>query len=247
MNEFSQEELDQLISEALSQNSHSNNPLVPTGSYLGLAETDLMEKLHERLSKKIIESELLDVFQEVRKDIFTRSTRLNLHELHTVTKNCNKCSIESSSDLPKWNVKDPLIAVVFDSPSIPQESVNLMVSAFKEAGLKSTQLCLTYVNRCPVYRKYTAQELVNCVPYLHSELQILNPKLIVTLGSTPATVLFGTQIKIKESRGQIKWLGSWPILPTYSPSYAIRSGQNSIESFKNDIKQAKQFLGEHVN
>jgi uracil-DNA glycosylase family 4 len=247
MEEFSEEELNQLISEALSKDPVSANPLVPSGNYLGLAETDLMESLHVRLSKKIIESDLLEIFKEVRKDILTRSKKLTLHELHTVIKNCNKCSIESSSELPKWNVKNPDIAIVVDSPSMQQDAVNLMIDAFKDAQLTSEQLCLTYVNRCPVYRKYESQEVLNCTPYLHSELEILNPRLIVALGGTPASVLFGSTIKMKESRGQIKWLGSWPILATYSPTYSIRSGEYSVESFKNDIKQAKQFLGEHAN
>jgi DNA polymerase len=243
MEEFSEEELNKLISEALSNETVSANPLVPSGSYLGLAETDLMESLHNRLSKKIIESELLDVFQDVRKDILTRSKKLTLHELHTVTKNCRKCSIDSSSELPKWNVQDPDIVIVADSPSMQQEGVDLMIDALKQAGLTSSQLCLTYVNRCPVFRKYDNQEVLNCTPYLHSEIQILNPKLVVCLGATPASVLFGSTIKIKESRGQVKWLGSWPILMTYSPSYSFRSGEHAIDSFKNDIKQAKQFIG----
>jgi DNA polymerase len=247
MEEFSEEELNNLIAEALSKNPVSANPLVPSGNYLGLAETDLMEHLHHRLSKKIIESELLEVFQEVRKDILTRTKKLTLHELHTITKNCNKCSIDSSSDLPKWNVKDPKIVIIVDSPSMPQEAVNLMVEAFKNAFLTSSHLCLTYVNRCHVYRKYEQQEVLNCSSYLHAEIELLNPKLIVTLGATPTSVLFGSSIKIKEVRGQIRWLGSWPILPTYSPSYSIRSGEHAIESFKNDIKQARHFFGDDVN
>lgn len=243
MEEFSEEELNKLIAEALSENTVSANPVVPSGNYLGLAETDIMEQLHERLSKKIIESELLEVFQEVRKDILIRKKRLTLQELHTVTKNCKKCSIDSSSELPKWNVKDPEVVIVVDSPSIQQEGVDFMIESFKEAGLSSSSLCLTYVNRCPAYRKYEFDEVKNCTPYLHSEIEILNPKLVLCLGATPASLLFGAPLKMKDIRGTIKWLGSWPILSTYSPMYAIKSGEYSIESFKNDIKLAKQFVG----
>jgi len=242
MREFSEEELNNLIQEALNNNSDSANPVVPSGNYLGLAETDIMEKLYERLSKRIIESELSDVFQEVRKDILTRNNSLTLKELHTVTKNCKKCQIDSSPELPRWNVLNPDIVIVIDSPSIQQESIDLMVQTFKEVGLTSDQLCMTYVNRCPVYRKHEPEEVLNCAPYLHSEIQLLNPRLILCLGATSPSVLFGTPIKIKDCRGVIQWLGSWPILTTYSPAYAIRSGEHGLEAFKNDVKQARQFI-----
>jgi uracil-DNA glycosylase len=71
---------------------------------------------------------------------------------------------------------------------------------------------------------------------------LLNPKLILCLGATPASVLFGSQIKIKETRGNIMWLGYWPILVTYSPMYILKSGGNTPEHFSIDIKQAYDFI-----
>jgi hypothetical protein len=63
---------------------------------------------------------------------------------------------------------------------------------------------------------------------LHTEIQLLNPKLIVCLGGVPSSVLFGTDIKIKDIRGQIMWLGYWPILTTYSPNYVLKYVTNEV-------------------
>jgi DNA polymerase len=125
-----------------------------------------------------------------------------------------------------------------DNPSLDQESVNFLLSSLKEANFDSTKVCLTYVNRCPVKRKYTNQEVFNCSPYLHHEIQLLNPKLIVTLGSSPLISLLGLDVKLKEYRGNLLWLGYWPIIPTYSPIYAIKNGQNLQDQFISDIKSA---------
>jgi len=241
MEEFSEEELQQLIDTALSEND-SPNPFVPQGPRLGLGESQMMSSLHERLSKRFIESEINDIFRDVRKDINTSTFNLTLRDIHTVTKNCRKCQVDSTAELPKWNLDNPDIVVIIDAPNLPQEGVSVMLNAFKEAGLKSDQLCLTYVNRCPVQRKYEYQEVQNCANYLHNEIVCLNPKLILGLGLLPGTILFGDNIKLKDYRGSVTWLGNWPILLTYSPLYVLRSGENAQDTFNNDIKQAFNYI-----
>lgn len=248
MQEFDEKLLNNLIEEALSEKSSQAHPFGSSAGHIGFAETDMMQNLFERLSKRFTETYLIDVFQDVRTDILSRKVSLNLKDLHTITKNCNKCAINTSAELPKWNVENPDIVIVVESPSISQEAVSLMVTAFKNVGLSSQQLCLTYVNRCPVKRKYETKEIINCSPYIHTELQLMNPKLIVCLGGLPASVVYGTEVKIKSIRGQINWLGYWPILCTYSPQYVLKSNEfdqetNSIfDHFQNDILQAYNFI-----
>lgn len=246
MEEFSEEELTLFVNRALSK-SEDKHPF--SANHLGLAETDILQHLHERLSKRFIESEVNDIFQDVRSDITSRKIPLTLNELHTVTKNCTKCKISSSAELPKWNVESPDIVVIVDSPSLPSDSISIMVDAFKAADISSSQLCLTYVNRCPVQRKYEEQEISNCTSYLHSEIQLLNPKLIVCLGALPASVLYGTPIKLKDIHGEIRWLGYWPILSTYSPMYvarAVRADMISVrEHFQETIVRAKKFISKN--
>lgn len=247
MEDFDEEQLRLLIEEALSEKSPTEHPF--GGSlHLGLAETDLLQALHERLSKRFIGTYVNDIFQEVRVDLLSRKLPMTLRDVHTVTRNCRKCGIDSTAELPKWNVENPDIVVVVESPNISPEAVNLMVNSFKKVGLSSHQICLTYVNRCPVKRKYESNEIINCTPYLHTEIQLLNPKLILSMGSLPASVLFGTEVKLKETRGQIVWLGYWPIITTYSPNYVLKYGTLDIDSnmaldhFQNDLLQAYSFI-----
>jgi uracil-DNA glycosylase family 4 len=240
MQEFDELALNKLIEEALLGKEDSSHPFA--SSYIGLGESDILSFLHEKFSKKIIESEVSEIFYEMRDHFLSRRNSLTLQDLHTVTKNCDKCKLNSTPELPKWNVQNPLIAIVVESPSIPQESISLLVDAAKNAGLASSDLCLTYVNRCPIRRKFENQEIINCSPYLHSELQFLNPKLIITLGGLASSVLFGTEIKMKDYRGSISWLGYWPVLPIFSPSYAIKSGESSLQIFYKDFIQAADFV-----
>lgn len=238
MEEFDENELKQLIDAALS--SQSDTRL--SSNYLGLAETDIFSLLYEKLSRRMIGSDLSAVFQDVRSEILSRKSFLSLKDLHTVTSNCRKCALGVTPELPKWNVSNPNVLIVVESPSISSEGISLMISTFKDAGFTSEDLCLTYVNRCPIRRKFEQNEIVNCAPYLHSEIQIMNPKLIVCLGSLPSSILFGAPLKIKDIRGQIQWLGTWPILSTYSPMYVIKSAGSSPDHFSTDIRNAYNFI-----
>ena len=239
--EFSEAELNSLIEEALSS---GESKLIPkSGLYLGFMETELLEIVYKNLTGLIHDSALTTLFKDIRSELLSRKVNYKIKDFHTVTKNCNKCDVGSiTPELPKWNVTNPDVLFVMDSPNMQQEVVSLFLKFLKDAGFDSTKVCLTYVNRCPVKRKFTNQEVFNCSPYLHTELQVLNPKLIITMGGLPSSVLFGTEIKIKEYRGNISWLGYWPILPTYSPGYVLKSGATSIEQFRSDIVQAYQFI-----
>lgn len=241
MEEFDELELQKLIDNALANNS-SPHPFGGSTTHLGFAETDILSFVYSRLENKLPLSEVSEIFRDVRVDLLSRKFSASLTDLHTVTKNCRKCSLQSTPELPKWNVENPDVVVIIDSPSISSEATNYMVSAFKESGFSSDQLCLTYVNRCPVRRKYEEQEVINCSPYLHAEVQMLNPKLVLCLGATPSSVLFGSSMKISEMRANILWLGHWPILLTYSPMYVLKSGSSTSEQFKADIQQAYQFV-----
>jgi DNA polymerase len=244
--EFSQEELDALIQEALSA---PVNPMHPkSGMHLGFAESDMLELLEEHLKNKLPESAISSIYQDLRTDLLSRKINASVKDLHTVVLNCKKCQMESTSpELPKWNVKDPDVLFITDNPSMDSDSVNLLLSSLKSSGFESSKVCLTYVNRCPVKRKYTDSEIFNCSSYLHTEVQLMNPKLIVTLGSIPLISLIGASVKLKDYRGNLMWLGNWPILPSYSPMYVSRNGQQYVDQFTSDIKSAYNFVYKDKN
>jgi len=239
--EFDEAYLASLIEEALGDKG--NNQMHPSsGMHLGFAESNLMSLVYDKLTKYFPESNLNSFFQDFRSDLTSRKVSLSIKELHTITKNCKKCSLLSAAELPKWNVVDPDVLIILESPNIQSDAVDLLVKKIKSIGFTSSQMCLTYVNRCPKYGKYENKEIINCSPYLHNEIQLLNPKVIVPMGSLVTSVLLNSDIKIKDYRGNLVWLGHWPIIPTYSPSYALRSGSTALQSFENDLSYVYKFI-----
>ena len=240
--EFSEADLNSLIAEALSP--EDSIKLFPkSGLHVGFMETELLEIVYKNLTGLIHDSALTNLFKDIRSELLSRKVNYPIKDFHTVVKNCRKCALGAIvPELPKWNVTNPEVLFIIDNPDMQQESVDLFLKGLKTAGFDSSKVCLTYVNRCSVKRKFTNQEVFNCSPYLHTEIQLLNPRLIVTLGGLPAVTLFGSEIKIKDYRGTVTWLGYWPILTTYSPAYALKAGQQIADQFLSDIKTAHTFI-----
>jgi uracil-DNA glycosylase len=77
-------------------------------------------------------------------------------------------------------------------------------------------------------RPPTEEEMTYCLPYLKAQLEIVNPDLIVALGSTAAQGLlgFGSFKTLGEIRGQWKLFAGKPVMVTYHPSYILRNPTN---------------------
>lgn len=81
--------------------------------------------------------------------------------------------------------------------------------------------------RPPGNRNPTAEELALCAPFLHRQVELVAPRLLLTLGNVPTQSLFGTSQGITRMRGQWRDLtiGSHqvPTLATLHPAYLLRS------------------------
>jgi len=78
-------------------------------------------------------------------------------------------------------------------------------------------------NRAP-----TAEEMAFCLPFLRAQIEIVNPDVIVALGSTAAQGLLGAESfkTLGEIRGRWKQFASKPVMVTYHPSYILRNASN---------------------
>lgn len=98
--------------------------------------------------------------------------------------------------------------------------------------------------RPPGNRNPTPDELAQCAPFLHRQVELVNPKLVVTLGNVPTQSLFATSQGITRMRGQWKTLdiNNWrgPVLPTLHPAFLLRTPSAKAQAWKDmlSLKQA---------
>ena len=72
-------------------------------------------------------------------------------------------------------------------------------------------------------RKPTPEEMQTCIPYLHEQIDLIQPKVIVALGATAVEGLLGKTIGITKLRGQWRTYRNIPLMPTYHPAYLLRN------------------------
>ena len=72
-------------------------------------------------------------------------------------------------------------------------------------------------------RKPTPEEMKTCIPYLHEQIDLIRPKVIVALGATAVEGLLGKTIGITRLRGNWKVYRGIPLMPTYHPAYLLRN------------------------
>jgi len=77
-------------------------------------------------------------------------------------------------------------------------------------------------------RPPSAEEMAYCLPYLKAQIEVVNPEIIVALGSTAVQGLFGsgTFKTLGEIRSQWKLFAEKPVMVTYHPSYILRNPTN---------------------
>ena len=91
-------------------------------------------------------------------------------------------------------------------------------------------------------KKPTAQEIKRYSVFLKEHITIIDPKIIILMGSTAMEAVTGLNSKISNERGKWKEIilknKTFPIMVTFSPSYLIRFPENKKFSWE-DLKRIR--------
>ena len=167
--------------------------------------------------------------------------------------NCNLKANSKGLVMGEGNI-DSSIMLIGEAPGFEEESsgspfqgkvgelLNKMLIAI---NIKREKIYLTYsVNfRTPEDRKPTSVEIKRYSKFLKEHISIINPKIIILMGSTAMEAITGSISKISEERGKWKEIiikhKTFPLMVTFSPSYLIRFPENKKYSWE-DLKKIKQ-------
>lgn len=110
-------------------------------------------------------------------------------------------------------------------------------------GLRRTKQFITNgvkfrppANRDPSYREVDAS-----LPYLRAEIEIVNPRMLVTLGRHSLEMLLGPLERVSETHGQLRQYEGRDLFPMYHPISAILSPALK-EEFLRDFKTLMELL-----
>jgi DNA polymerase len=128
---------------------------------------------------------------------------------------------------------------------------DLLKKMLNAINIKKENIYSTYaINfRPPEDRKPTAAEIKRYSLYLQKHISIINPKIIILMGSTAMEALTGLNNKISIERGKWKEIiiknTSYNVIITFSPSYLLRIPENKKYSWE-DLKKIKQKITDFI-
>ena len=95
--------------------------------------------------------------------------------------------------------------------------------------------------RPPQNRKPLPDEMAACLPYLHRQIALVRPKVLIALGSTAAEGMLGVRKSLGELRGKVHRWNGIPLVVTYHPAALLRN-PNWKKPTWDDVRIARQLL-----
>jgi DNA polymerase len=98
-----------------------------------------------------------------------------------------------------------------------------------------------------LHKKPNAAQVRACNPWLREEIRLVQPRLVVALGSTAAQALLGNAFRVTQHRGEVvqsDWAG--PVLATVHPSSVLRAPDeyraDARREFFEDVAKVAKYL-----
>ena len=108
----------------------------------------------------------------------------------------------------------------------------LLDNMLKSIGLKrgdNVYIANVVKSRPPGNRNPLPDEIAACMPYLMRQIELIQPKLIITLGKIASEALLGREATIASLRGKVHAYQGIPLIVTYHPglfaAHPARQGQ----------------------
>ncbi len=100
-------------------------------------------------------------------------------------------------------------------------------------------------SRPPGNRDPKPEEVAACLPYLHRQIELVRPKLLLAVGRIAAQTLLSSDAPLARLRGGVHHFGerNTPLVVTYHPAYLLRSPADKRKAWE-DLKFARGVMAQ---
>ncbi len=168
---------------------------------------------------------------------------------------CTRCKLSQSRNKIVFGDGDVNARLMFvgegpgadeDAQGVPfvgraGQLLNNMIAAM---GLKREQVYIANVVKCrpPQNRVPEPDEAHTCMQFLHQQIEVVQPEVLVALGSTAATYLLAGKASLSALRGRIHTYRGTKLIVTYHPAFLLRDPRQKKEAWR-DLQMAMAELG----
>ncbi len=183
-----------------------------------------------------------------------------LKELKKKIENIENCELKKNAKkmvFSDGNIESPIM-IIGEGPGQREDEIGkpfvgdageLLNKMLKAINLNRDNIYITNVVnfRPPNNRKPDSTEIIRYSNFLRNHISIIDPKILILMGSTAMESLFGSKIKISKERGNWKEViinnKTYAVMVTFHPAYLLRQSEQKKYSWF-DLKKIRKKIDE---
>lgn len=167
---------------------------------------------------------------------------------------CTRCALHQSRTQTVFGVgnRNAQWMVIGEAPGVDEDRVGepfvgragkLLDAMLRAVGLDRGDVFIANILKCrpPGNRDPKRDEIDACADYLHRQIELIRPALILAVGRIAAQSLLDTDAPVGRLRGRVHATGpaGIPLVVTYHPAYLLRSPAQKAKAWQ-DLRLAMQ-------
>ena len=179
-----------------------------------------------------------------------------LAEVEQEAKTCTRCSLAQGRTQVVFGMGNATADLMFvgeapgqqedlqGEPFVGRSGQLLDKLVLEEMGLTRDRFYIANTVKCrpPGNRDPQPVEIAACGPWLETQVDLIDPKVVVTLGNFATKLLLGTTEGITKLRGRTYPYRRGVVVPTFHPAAVLRGGGDLAAQMRADLVRAKGFL-----
>ncbi len=206
--------------------------------------------------------ELLNLAEDYLSEGFLRN---HPEEIDTLTRiqeeieDCKQCRLYETRTkcVPGKGVINPEVMIIGEAPGADEDRTGIpfvgRAGRYMDKWMdainldRDRDLFIGNIVKCrpPGNRDPFPDEIEACRGYLERQIQLIKPKLILSVGRIASQFLIGSTLGIGRLRGRMYHYRGIPLIPTYHPSGVLRNPESYRKPVWEDLKAVKKFLSEN--
>lgn len=185
----------------------------------------------------------------------TEERRIELGALEQVALSCTECRLHETRTNVVFGAgdADADLVIIGEGPGQREDELglpfvgrsgDLLETLLGEIGLSREQVYIANVVKCrpPKNRDPRPDEIDACKGYLRTQLRLIDPKVVLTLGNFSSKLLLRTTTGITRLRGHAyPWWGRH-LVATFHPAAALRGSARVLEEMRYDFGLVRQII-----
>ena len=183
-----------------------------------------------------------------------------LEEAGLEASTCEKCRLAQGRTQVVYGVGSPSADLMFigEGPGHYEDKQGepfvgaagqLLNRMLDEIGIRRGDVYIANVVKCrpPGNRDPYPDEIEACAPWLREQVQLIDPRVVVTLGNFATRFVLDKPVSISRVRGQrLPWSGR-TVIPTFHPAAILHGGgeaSNQMTALRADFQEIRRALAE---